>query len=175
MNMPEQRLLRSRREKILGGVAGGIGQYVHVDPVIIRIVFFLLTLYGVGPLVYLILWVVMPIEPVSSGAQPWNSSEQQSQHHAFVRGMGAHRVRSHAMSSQPADPDADPEEEIHIRNLDSDAENPQMRTTWILGAGLVVLGVFLVLRSFIPGLAPLLVPILLIGAGVYILYRNNEQ
>lgn len=58
------RLYRSRRVKVLGGVAGGLAQYFNIDPIIVRILFVVFTLtHGMGLLLYIILWVVVPEEP----------------------------------------------------------------------------------------------------------------
>jgi phage shock protein C len=59
-----QRLLRSREDRVVGGVAGGIGVYVGIDPVIVRLVFVVLALAGGGGiLAYVIAWVVIPEAP----------------------------------------------------------------------------------------------------------------
>ncbi len=61
-----KRLYRSRNQAMLGGVCGGIAEYANLDPTIVRLIFVLLALLGGhGILVYLILWLVIPIEPVS--------------------------------------------------------------------------------------------------------------
>src|SRR5262250_3733847 len=62
MYNPTQRLMRSRTEKVIAGVAGGIGQYLAIDPVIVRLAFAALCFTGVGVLLYPILWLVMPLE-----------------------------------------------------------------------------------------------------------------
>ena len=60
----EKRLQRSRTEKMLGGVCGGLAAYFGVDPTLVRVLWIAMTLIvGVGILLYLILWVVMPLEP----------------------------------------------------------------------------------------------------------------
>jgi phage shock protein C len=60
----EKRLQRSRTEKMIGGVCGGLGVYFEVDPTIIRVLWVAITLLGgAGILLYLILWVVMPEQP----------------------------------------------------------------------------------------------------------------
>lgn len=60
----ERRLYRSRRERMVGGVAGGLGEYLGIDPVVIRLLFALLAVTtGWGVLLYIILWIVMPEEP----------------------------------------------------------------------------------------------------------------
>ena len=59
-----KRLYRSRNERMIAGVCGGLGQYLNVDPTIIRLIFAALVLAGfAGVLVYLILAVIVPLEP----------------------------------------------------------------------------------------------------------------
>lgn len=59
-----EKLYRSRRSKVIGGVAGGLAQYFNIDPVIIRILFVVLTImHGMGPVIYIILWIAVPEEP----------------------------------------------------------------------------------------------------------------
>jgi phage shock protein C len=62
----ERRLYRSRRERVIGGVAGGLGEYLGIDPVIVRALFVLLSLAGAGVLFYIILWIVVPEAPLGS-------------------------------------------------------------------------------------------------------------
>jgi len=57
------KLYRSETDRIIGGVAGGLGEYFTIDPVIIRIIFVALTVFGGGGIpLYLILWVVIPTQ-----------------------------------------------------------------------------------------------------------------
>ncbi len=66
----ERRLYRSRRERMIGGVAGGLGEYLGIDPVVIRLLFALLVVTtGWGVLLYIILLVVMPEEPERAPGQ----------------------------------------------------------------------------------------------------------
>jgi len=60
-----KRLYRSRNEEMIAGVCGGLADYLNVDPTVIRLVFLLLFFAGGGGLfIYLILWVIMPLQPV---------------------------------------------------------------------------------------------------------------
>jgi phage shock protein C len=60
----EKRLQRSRTEKMIGGVCGGLAAYFGVDPTIVRVLWVAVTLLGgAGLIAYLILWVIMPQEP----------------------------------------------------------------------------------------------------------------
>jgi phage shock protein C len=59
-----RRLYRSGRDRILGGVCGGIAEYLQVDPVLIRLIWIVASLaWGSGILAYLIAWVIIPRNP----------------------------------------------------------------------------------------------------------------
>jgi len=63
----EKKLTRSRDKKVIAGIAGGLGEYLDIDPIIIRIIIVLITIFhGVGLLIYIIMWIVIPEEPYSS-------------------------------------------------------------------------------------------------------------
>lgn len=63
----EKRLQRSRDKKVLAGIAGGLGDYLDIDPVIIRIVIVLITIFtGIGLLIYIVMWIVIPEEPFNN-------------------------------------------------------------------------------------------------------------
>ena len=56
-------LYRTEKDKMLGGVCGGLGEYFELDPTLIRLFFALIFFgYGTGLLLYVFLWIVMPNE-----------------------------------------------------------------------------------------------------------------
>lgn len=58
---PPRQLKRDQRRKILGGVSAGIGNYFNIDAVWVRLLFALFAFgYGIGFIVYLIMWIVIP-------------------------------------------------------------------------------------------------------------------
>jgi len=58
-----KRLYRSKSNKIIAGVCGGIGKYFGVDPVLVRLLWVLFTLMGgAGILAYIITWIIIPKE-----------------------------------------------------------------------------------------------------------------
>jgi phage shock protein C len=64
-----RRLYRSRGERMFGGVCGGIGEFFGIDPTIVRLTFVLVTfVWPFTPLLYLILLLVVPEEPLSPAA-----------------------------------------------------------------------------------------------------------
>ena len=59
-----KKLYKSRKNRILAGVCGGIGEYLNLDPTIIRLVWvFFGLVYGVGVLAYIIVWLLIPNSP----------------------------------------------------------------------------------------------------------------
>lgn len=68
MNTEVKKLYRARDERMIVGVAGGLGDYFSVDPTIVRLVFVLSVFFGVGAglLVYIVLMLVVPEEPLAS-------------------------------------------------------------------------------------------------------------
>lgn len=60
----EKKLYRSRKNYMIAGICGGLGDYFQIDPTIIRlIVAFSALLGGTGLFIYLIAWIIIPIEP----------------------------------------------------------------------------------------------------------------
>lgn len=59
-------LRRSRTNKVIAGVLGGIAEYLGLDATLVRIVYVLVSILSVafpGILVYLVLWIVIPKGP----------------------------------------------------------------------------------------------------------------
>jgi phage shock protein C len=66
----QDRLVRSRTDRMLGGVCGGLARYFELDPVIVRLVAILLAMSGFGILLYFVLWLAVPAETMSVYAPP---------------------------------------------------------------------------------------------------------
>ena len=64
--METNRMRRSRTDKMIAGVCGGLGDYFNIDSTLIRLVFvILLFAQGVGAILYLVLWIVLPSDEAS--------------------------------------------------------------------------------------------------------------
>jgi len=62
-----KRLMRSSADKKIGGVCAGLADYFDLDPTVVRIVWLLAILFaGTGFLLYVILWIALPLAPASS-------------------------------------------------------------------------------------------------------------
>ncbi|MCH5186265.1 MAG: PspC domain-containing protein [Oscillospiraceae bacterium] len=58
-----KRLYKSRTDRKLGGVCGGLAEYFGIDSTIVRLILVLaVVLFGTGILAYIIAWIIMPDE-----------------------------------------------------------------------------------------------------------------
>jgi phage shock protein C len=147
-------LYRSRDDAIIGGVCGGIGEHLGVDSLWVRVFFLLLALgNGIGVLLYFLLWISMPLE-----GQPRSATLRDN-----VR-LCSQEIAEHTLA-MGAD----------LRSL---VYRPQTRARLIVGAVLIIWGVFNLLEYL--GLAglwwldfDLLWPVLLILGGLALLLRRS--
>ena len=58
--MDKEKLYRSKKNRIIGGICGGIAEYFDIDPVLIRIIA-VLTIFanGIGIIAYIIAWIII--------------------------------------------------------------------------------------------------------------------
>ena len=67
---PARRLYRSRHDRRIGGVSAGLAEYLNVDPTIVRLVTFLFAFTGIGLVVYLAAWLIVPLRPADHVEPP---------------------------------------------------------------------------------------------------------
>jgi len=149
-------LYRSQTDRIIGGVCGGLAEYLRIDATIIRLLFVLFALgSGVGVIVYFMLWVILP-----------------------VAGQGGHIGERDTMRAN-----AD-EMGQRMRTLGDDLgrglRDPNPQTALVVGGGLVFLGlVFLVDALDLPWLRwfnfGTLWPVALVALGLLVLWRNIKK
>ncbi len=78
-----KRFYRSRDDKVIAGVCGGLAERFGWEPVLVRVLFVLLTLFMMGPLaviIYITIWMITPRSPI--GGRPISPEED-----AFWRGV----------------------------------------------------------------------------------------
>jgi len=153
------KLIRSQKDKMLGGVCGGLGQYLGIDSTFVRLFFVLLGLagQGVGLLIYLVLWIILPVEGQESGWLPiFGNSEEKGQ-----SGTEQFADRARAMG-----------EDVRTAMI-----RPHPKAGIIIGGALILLGImYLVENLNFPWLQWLnfdyLWPLLLVAGGIVLLLRN---
>jgi phage shock protein C len=61
-----KRLYKSRNDKMIEGVCGGIANYFNIDPTLVRALYALITIFSAGVpgvIAYIVLAIIMPVEP----------------------------------------------------------------------------------------------------------------
>ena len=66
MQTPSKKLYRSRKDRIISGVCAGLGDFLGIDPTVVRVIFVLGMVLGFGSFafIYLVMIFVVPEEPV---------------------------------------------------------------------------------------------------------------
>jgi phage shock protein PspC (stress-responsive transcriptional regulator) len=66
--LPQRRFWRSSADKKIAGVCAGVARYFEMDPTLVRALWLLCLLAaGTGGLAYIILWILMPLDPIYPG------------------------------------------------------------------------------------------------------------
>ena len=91
-----KRLFRDPDDRWVGGVLGGIGAYFNIDPLILRIIYIVLLFLGIGWLIYLILWVVVPVATTATEKLEMRGEAVNVENIKRVFEEGAERVRTGA-------------------------------------------------------------------------------
>lgn len=125
----EKKLFRSRKDRMIAGVCGGLAEYLNADPVWIRLFFVLLLVAtGFGFWAYLILWIIVPEE----GRETITPGETVQ---ANVQEM-ADRAREFGQSIQRG-----------IQGERARSDEGSTSGTIIVGVGFILLGAFLLLNQ----------------------------
>jgi phage shock protein C len=67
--MEKKKLYRVPSKGMIGGICVGLGEYLDLDPTIVRLIFVLLTFAGLsGVLIYIIMWLIIPVKPVETSS-----------------------------------------------------------------------------------------------------------
>ena len=159
MNMIEK-IYRSRREKMIGGVCGGLADYFSVDVTLVRLIVLVAGFaWGVGFLAYLAAWVVIPENPAEQGGQTEHHNRDVGE---VVKGMVAD------VKDATTGPYLQEKHEMHV--------NHENRSK-IAGGILVTLGVLFLLERFLPYWFDMgkMWPLLLIFIGFAIIYRGGRK
>jgi len=147
---------RSRQNRVFGGVAAGLGEYLSIDPIVIRVLFVVsVLLSGIGILLYLIMWIVLPEDNITFTNNYSNSSTKDED--------------KDFKSSTKAENSS---ENINFTFPQEGKKNGKL----IFGIILIIIGMFFLgveIFSFI-NFADL-VPVILIGAGIALLWKSKNK
>ena len=145
-----RRLYRSRSDTIVGGVAAGLADYLNADPALFRIAWAILVVItgGAALVAYVVAWIVVPEEPDAPVAAAEPTIDP-------VTG----EVVAPAPASAPIAP-----------------ARSGMSAGVVIGLGLVLIGVWFLVREFLPPIDWSLVwPLILVGIGAIVLFSSMRR
>lgn len=152
-----RRLVRSRTDRVIAGVAAGVAEYLNADPALVRIAWALLIPLtgGAAFLAYIVGWVVMPED---AGVAPGTD----------------------ASSASSASTDGDPEAVQPLADTTSAASAAPARAGdnragLFVGIGLVLLGAWFLVREYFDINWSLVWPVALIAIGAVILITTTRN
>lgn len=125
----DKKLYRSREDRMIAGVCGGLGEYLAVDPVLIRLGFvMLLFATGVGFWAYIILWIIVPEQgrQTTTPGETVQANVQEMADRAREFGQGIQRGLQNGRAPARGEPSSGP---------------------IILGAAFILLGALLLLNQ----------------------------
>ena len=129
----EKRLYRSRTDRMIWGVCGGLAKYFNVDPVIVRVIMILLVFAnGIGLLAYIILAIVVPLES-SQATEPKQVIKENVEEMKQTASQLGQEIQSTFRKEAGVSPEA---EKAHHRGL------------YIIGIILIIIGVIFLLTNF---------------------------
>ncbi|MFU8843194.1 MAG: PspC domain-containing protein [Bacteroidales bacterium] len=149
--MEQNRLYRSRKNSVISGVCGGLGKHLNLDPVLVRVLFVItVILAGGGLLVYIVLWIVIPLEPENpSNANIFN--DQSGKKEPDSSGVG------------------------HIQEAEDQKSAKSDGSLWG-GLILIILGILFLAGRFIPRISfGDFWPVILIIIGVIIISKSKPS
>lgn len=140
-----KRLFRSQKEKMIGGVCGGLAEYFDIDPVIVRALFIVATLaWGAALIGYIILWIIVPFSPI------------------------VHEVKTDPVSKPEINIES--EEEIHQREEKKQKKRVLLGSAIIIFGTLLLFDNLFYIVDF-----EMLLSFALIGVGAYILFKSSKS
>ncbi|KLO21088.1 phage-shock protein [Marinitoga sp. 1197] len=75
----EKEIYRSRKDRFVGGVCGGIANYFNISSTLVRLLYFGLILAdGIGIILYIIAWIIIPEEPINKTVEKEDKNSEQN-------------------------------------------------------------------------------------------------
>lgn len=167
-----RRLYRSRTDSVIGGVAGGVAEYLDIDPSIVRIVWAVLAIVtgGIFFVLYIVMWIVVPEGP-PQGSYPAGYAGAPGDAAPLTGTVeGGEPTLGAGVPGEAAAPSAQPVWDAGYRG----PAYPRRRGTgsggMIFGLILIGLGIWFLVDQFVPGIdRDLLWPIGLVLLGLVLL------
>jgi phage shock protein C len=149
-----KKLYRSSKDRMIGGIAAGLAEYFNIDPTLVRVLFVVtLFLGGTGVLAYIILWIIVPEEPIK-----------------FPNTGTANE------STETSESSAKQENQFNANAYYASLDRQREKRKTVAGIILLVLGMIFLADNFLPRIRlGDFWPLILVGAGVAILINSRSN
>lgn len=167
--MATRKIYRSREDRMIGGICGGLAEYFDVDSTLIRLALLILFFAsGVGLLVYIVAWIVVPEKPLRE-----DKNNNATKDGAYNTGSDFYDNKgSNINDNQGGDSDADTATGTQKANNTDYSEQRRQ----IIGYALIGLGAIFLFDNWLPYFRwERFWPLVLVGAGIYLLLKGVRE
>lgn len=146
--MSEKKLYRSCKNRVLGGVCGGLGEYFDIDPVLIRLIVALLIFTGLSVIFYIVAWIVIPEDPACHREDNSNQTREKEE-----------KVSSEIKKPAKVDSSSRGDDDGRL----------------LVGAIVILIGVLFLLQNIFGMRAwDTFWPLILVGIGLYFIFKTRK-
>ena len=160
-----KKLYRSRHDRILAGVCGGLAAYFQIDAVVIRLIFVVLSLSGgTGVLLYIILAIIIPLEPGEGVSAVKKEKLEHLAHEATARVKELAQEIKESVSEKK-------EEGV------SEEKKPGRNRQNIFGFVIVAFGLVLLVENIVPiriFRPDIFWPLVVVAVGLFLVFRSEK-
>jgi len=158
----KNRLYRSRVKRVFGGVAGGLAEYMNLDPILVRVLFIIIAaVNGIGVLLYIIMWIVVPEAPLEYEFPNYKKSDSEP----GKDGEAANSANSDTTAS-----------EMFSGTENNEVQSKSTNSRLIIGVILIGFGTFFLLDNFFPFFDfEDIFPLALVVIGVALLWNSLHK
>lgn len=159
----DRKLYRSNKDKIIAGVCAGLAEYFDLDVTLVRIIFVVIVLAGgAGVLAYIILWILVPLNPGEDREIKAGSKEAVDQFASEVKDKAREVKEAFSKDEKKGEECCSPEEKQKME-----------RRVWPAFI-LLIIGIFFLTGNFVPWFTwGKLWPVLLIFIALVMLFRRR--
>lgn len=184
-----KRLYRSRDDRMIAGVCGGLAEYFGVDSTLIRLaVLFIFLFQGIGLIAYLIAWLVMSEEPQYQRRERADNYYIENEHKSYSSAAENSDRENREAAKTAGDDSGEKDQEFNDENLnnekdyergkyiESGQDDKESRRRKLFAAILIGIGAIFLLDIWIPALYwERYWPLILIAAGILLLKGDNND
>lgn len=161
--MAERRLYRSRTDRVIWGVCGGLAKYLNMDPAIIRVIAILVALAnGIGVVAYIIMTIAIPVE----GSEPKGIEETSRENVEEMKQTTTELGREmHSTLSEAG-------------NKTEELNKTRQQTRRFAGIAIIAIGLLILAANFTPfwwASWGRLWPLLIVIAGLLLIFHSRRK